>query len=156
MQKFLTDFPTAIVGGSLGLFLVGAKLKRVLKDGIGDVDIILPYYVDLTAKDYVASAEDLPSGNDFDTSFLVDGRKFDVVVDPRRKYKEIEYKGFTYKVADYRQTLMAKLNYSLKGGKKHTEDLDELLLGKFPEGSDLPFYVEMRAADLIKSIQNQK
>lgn len=139
VQKFLTDFPTAIVGGSLGLFLAGAKLKRVLKDGVGDVDIILPYYVDIASKDYVHSAEDLPSGNDFDTSFLVDGRKFDVVVDPRRKYKEIEYKGFTYKVADYRQTLMAKLNYSLKGGKKHTEDLEELLLGKFPEGSDLPF-----------------
>jgi len=139
VQKFLTDFPTAIVGGSLGLFLAGAKLKRVIKDGVGDVDIILPYYVDIASKDYVHSAEDLPSGNDFDTSFLVDGRKFDVVVDPKRKYKEIEYKGFTYKVADYRQTLLAKLNYSLKGGKKHTEDLEELLLGKFPEGSDLPF-----------------
>lgn len=137
------QYPMFHVGGSVGLFLHGVRLKRWLKSSSSDLDFVSPYFV-LPEKKFKASdGEELEvehrdakaSGNDFDETFFIGSTKIDYKIDPKQRYELIEYKGVTYKVSNLMTILEAKLRYALKPeGRKHKEDITEMVVSKKKEG----------------------
>lgn len=130
VRKLQTQFPNLILSGSPALYLQGFKLKRVENNGIGDLDFVHPWYINLEEDvEGFDTSEELPSGCDFGSQFFSDkGTKIDIRVDNNRRYTIVELNGFKYKVADFRDVLEAKIKYSRKrGGNKHMEDLINLL-----------------------------
>lgn len=129
LRQITEKFPNTIIGGSVGLYLRGIRLKRLENYGIGDFDLIHPFYINLEDEiDDCVSNDNLPSGCDFGDQFNFDGIKVDLKVDPQLKYDIVEFNGHKYKVGDFRETIEAKIKYSKnKGGEKHYIDLLQLL-----------------------------
>lgn len=125
------SFPNLIIGGSVSLFLQGARLNR-FSEGGSDLDIILPYYDDLQCENVsVVEEEDKMSGSDYAYNLSIDGVKADVRIDLNSKYERVEYGGFTFKVVPLHIIIEAKARYaSSKWGEKHRDDLKELILNK--------------------------
>jgi hypothetical protein len=132
LQKLQTKFPTSHVGGSVGLFLHGAKLNRWDKDYTSDLDIVIPYYTPLVDDAHLDDLiEAQISGNDFDYLFFFEDIKVDCKIDPVQKYTVIEYEGFKYKVTSLDTILKAKIKYALNNQDKHIKDITELIENKF-------------------------
>lgn len=123
LRKLQTEFPQVIIGGSLGLYLHGIELPRVMKNGVTEMDIIIPYYIKLSNAQELKSR----SGNDFDFSIIFEGIKLDVKIDNKQKYDIIELDGFKYKVSLLEYILAAKINYALKGQEKHKNDIHRIV-----------------------------
>lgn len=147
-------YPMLHVGGSVGLFLHGVRLKRMEREGAHDLDFISPYFFLPEEKLPLEGGKEVEvdyldakaSGNDFDETFIVDGTKIDYRIDPKQRYKIIEYNGFKFKVSDLLTILEAKMKYAkLPNGTKHRDDLIEMVLPaskptpKVELDLDLPF-----------------
>ena len=129
LQTIQKNFPCVIIGGSLNLYLRGYNLKR-FSNWEGDIDLISPYWVDLTSLSDLESYEDEKnSGNDFDDTFISkSGIKLDLCISPESRYEMVNYKGVDYKVNRLIDVIEAKARYAVqKGGQKHLKDLEELL-----------------------------
>lgn len=138
------QYPLCHVGGSLGLFLHGVRLKRFLSGSSnGDLDVIIPYFTlfenskGLTFEHKNAKA----SANDFDETFIMTSDKgtikVDVRIDPKQAYEIIEYQGFRYKVSKLEIIWEAKLRYALNCQSKHLDDIYEIS-GKFETVAENP------------------
>ena len=160
VQKMQTAFPYAVLGGSLALYLYGARLER-FREKEPDIDLSVPFYygfeelidepTSTTTDPFlpVLSMVTKPSvknknyGNDFDYSLYVDDSDVDVKIDPLQKYQIIQHNGFNYKVALLPVIIAAKAKYALTGNEKHNDDLLELISGiqkeKPTKETDLPF-----------------
>ena len=125
--------PNLIIGGSISLYLQGVRLKR-FESGEVDYDITLPYYQLLKSKEGIRideNGEDRPSGSDYGETILIDDVKADIRIDPKQKYEMLKYKDFEYKVVPLETIIKAKAEYALtKWGKKHKDDLREMILNK--------------------------
>lgn len=136
LVRFLqTKYPHIHVGGSTGLFLHGLWLSR-WKSGVGDLDLVAPFYtffegdVEKEKKDQEFKLENKDgkaSGNDFDQTFFLNGKKVDVRIDPKQSYDIIQLDGFRYKVSKIETILAAKLRYAMNGQAKHRDDIFELV-----------------------------
>lgn len=128
LKTIQTEFPTTIVGGSVGLFLHGLLLDR-LKDGNGsDLDIIVPYYCFHNKENInVEQVHTKKSGNDFDIVIGFNGVNCDVRIDPYAKYDIIRYDDFDFKVSPLFDILYYKTKYAKNGQTKHIDDLKDLL-----------------------------
>ena len=132
VRKLQEVNPNLIIGGSISLYLQGIRLER-FKSGEIDYDITLPYYQILETKDNIAveEAEARPSGSDYGETLFIDGIKADLRIDPKQKYQILDYKGFNYKIVPLETIIKAKVEYALtKWGKKHKQDLQEMILKK--------------------------
>ena len=148
-QALQEKFPLAHVGGSLGIFLHGGRLKRwtIFQ---GDLDIVIPYFMCMDIKDDTLNIESVScksSSNDFNFTLQInigqEFRKVDVRIDPTQQYVIIEYKGFKYNVSKLATILDAKCRYSWRNAK-HYDDIKELIGGivEKPKQNlilDLPF-----------------
>lgn len=128
LKSLQTEFPLSHIGGSTGLFLHGAQLKRWTKN-TSDFDIIIPFYTPLSENADIVELH--KSGNDFDYVFKFADIKVDCKVDPVQKYSIIEHEGFKYKVTSLDTILKAKIKYALNNQSKHIEDIAELIENKF-------------------------
>jgi hypothetical protein len=125
-------FPEVIIGGSVSLYLQGYKLNR--KKGQVDLDLITPYYINMSGEDDdldIQFVEGKKSGNDYSESLLIncDGctTKADVRVDNKTKYNLVTVDNFTFKVCDLMTTLEAKCRYAMEGNIKHRDDVLSLM-----------------------------
>jgi hypothetical protein len=127
VRKLQTRYPLLHVGGSIGLFLHGVRLKR-WNDGSVDIDVVAPYFqlfesFDDTDIEYLDCKK---SGNDFDEAFVMNSVKVDCRIDPHQRYEIIEYKGFKYKVSKFETIMAAKMKYAVNGQDKHKQDIREM------------------------------
>lgn len=143
VKMIQTKYPTFHVGGSIGLFLHGIRLKRWTEKTSSDIDMVSPYFVlpefnteneddeDEMDIDYI---EAKASGNDFNDTLLIHGDfgtvKMDYRIDPHQRYEIVEYKGFRYKVSPLLTIMDAKMKYAMNGQTKHAKDIKEMLLPK--------------------------
>ncbi len=142
IRIFQTKYPTAHVGGSIGLFLRGVDLKRDLSKS--DVDMTID---ELEKSDRIFSAV---SAEDFDYSFKHFFGPYYTAIDiricPEPSFDVIEYKGNKYNVSKLRDILYWKQKYADKGVQKHIDDLETIKTGVRPSekkptinNTDLPF-----------------
>jgi hypothetical protein len=127
VRKLQKAYPLIHVGGSIGLFLQGIRLKR-WKDSTVGIDIVSPYFqlfesFDDCCVDYQDCKK---SGNDFDEVFILDSVKVDCRIDPHQRYEVVEYKGFKYKVSKFETIMAAKMKYAANGQDKHKDDIREM------------------------------
>lgn len=156
VKEIQERYPMFHVGGSVGLFLHGVRLKRWLGRNSSDLDMISPYFVLVENPEgedgVVEHLDGKASGNDFDETFLYDRVKVDYKIDPKQRYEIIEYKGFKYKVSSLLTIFEAKMRYALNGQTKHKSDVMEIInaglvpkstgtevVKKVQAGDDLPF-----------------
>lgn len=125
LRNLQTKFPLLHVGGSIGLFLHGIRLKRWKGFQATDMDLIHPYFVVMDSEN-VQEIAGKKSSNDFDNTYLVDGVKADVKIDPYQKYELVKYKEFTYKVSKFETIMAAKMRYAVLGQQKHKDDIREM------------------------------
>lgn len=137
-------YPIFHVGGSVGLFLHGIRLKRWVSNSSSDIDMVTPYFIlpefdndDVDDDDdclYCEYKDAKASGNDFDETFILSGEfgtvKVDYKIDPQQRYEIIDYKGFKYKVSPLMTIMDAKMKYAINGQKKHADDIKEMVLPK--------------------------
>lgn len=134
VRKLQAQFPYLILGGSTALWLQGAKLKR-LESSSSDLDLIHPFWIDLTEAESVNHIDAKNSGNTFDETYTIGGTKIDFTVEPNEKYNIVEFNGHTYKVNPIERIIQFKSQYAQqKNGEKHRNDLIELTTGKRPNG----------------------
>ncbi len=130
VRHFQKKYHNLILGGSIALYLQGAKLKRLENSNNSDFDFISPYWIDLTeaGANYV---DDKNSGNTFDETYEYKNIKIDLAVDNKTKYETVEFNGHSYKVNTIENILKYKIKYALqKNGEKHKRDIRELCIGK--------------------------
>lgn len=125
VRELQTKFPLLHVGGSIGLFLHGIRLWRWNSHQATDIDLIHPYYVVMDSEK-VQEIQAKKSSNDFDNTYLVNGVKADVKIDPYQKYELVKYKDFTYKVSTFETIMAAKMRYAVLGQQKHKDDIREM------------------------------
>lgn len=127
-------FPMAHVGGSLGLFFHGAYLKRWRSWGGSDLDIVIPYYMNMAFEEKDTKLEASmckASSNDFNFTLHLESKdipftKVDVRVDPLQQYEVIDFEGEKYNVSKLATIIEAKCRYSWRN-EKHAKDLKELI-----------------------------
>jgi len=129
--------PNLIVGGSIGLYLHGVRLKRFSDTKtVIDYDLVLPFYQILKNGNQLRIYEDVVEkgngyGTDFEITLTIDGVKADLRIDPKQRYEIIEHKGYKYKVVPLISIIRAKANYAhTMWGGKHRDDLIEMILDK--------------------------
>lgn len=133
IAKIQEKFDHAILCGSAALFLQGVRLKR-FSTTKSDIDLILGMWELLEFDgNEPQPSKDLPSGCDFGEQVIVEGTKVDIQVNPYAKYEFVEYKGFSFKVQPFMETIRAKARYQ---NEKHENDFKELLIhaGQKEEG----------------------
>jgi len=124
LASFQKTYPTAHVGGSIGLLIRGVNLFRDLSKS--DLDITIDDF-DFNSLD-LSNYEQRSHGNDFDYAIkknINDGCyvKIDIRVCPEPSFEEIIFEGNKFNVSKYRDIIFWKTKYSLKGVQKHKEDL---------------------------------
>lgn len=134
VRALQTQFPYLILGGSLALYLQGAQLKRIKNNGVGDLDLIHPFYVDLKEFNGIEHVDAKNSGNTFDETYTLTGHalnghiKVDLSICNETKYEIVEYKGHKYRVNTVEDILSYKCQYAKqKNGEKHKNDIRELI-----------------------------
>lgn len=131
VKEIQERYPMFHVGGSVGLFLHGVRLKRWLGKNSSDLDMVSPYFVLVENPEgedgVVEHLDGKASANDFDETFIYDGVKVDYKIDPKQRYEIIEYKGFKYKVSPLLTIFEAKMRYALNGQTKHKKDVMEII-----------------------------
>jgi len=124
------------IGGSAALFINRLVLDR--DNSNIDLDIIMPYYQNLTdikSRGLISEIEEFDgkkSGNDYDKTYALttvkgDFIKLDVRIDPKQSYELVEYKGYKYKTSKLIDILEAKCRYAKEGNEKHLRDMKYLL-----------------------------
>lgn len=130
VMKIQKEYPVSMIGGSAALFLHGIILKRSFAGMSSDLDIILPYYVNMFRHDKNFSIypefEERTSGADFKEVIKINGVKADLAVSPKCKYSIINYEGFDFKVVNLEIIMEAKWRYAIAGSKKHMDDCYEI------------------------------
>lgn len=128
LRNLQKEYPQFHVGGSTALYLYGIRLKRGLKGGAVDLDLVTPYYIKVESTDdlKIEPINSKPSGNDFDECFLCNNVKVDFKVDPHQRYEYVEYDGHRYKVSTLETIMAAKFRYALNRPNKHFEDVREI------------------------------
>lgn len=134
VKELQTQYPLIHVGGSIGLFLHGIRLKRWVKSN-SDIDIVSPYFIlfDSFGENEVKYIDGKKSGNDFDETFIFNETKVDCRIDPKQRYVNIEYNGFKYKVSTFETIMEAKVKYSANGQAKHRDDIREMCKVNVPK-----------------------
>lgn len=131
VKKLQVQYPLIHVGGSIGLYLHGVRLRRWVS-GPADIDIVAPYFVLFQSFKNGGDEEEIEyidgkkSANDFDETFIFNSTKVDCRIDPKQRYEVIEYKGFKYKVSKFETIMEAKMRYAVKGNDKHRDDIREM------------------------------
>lgn len=136
------SFPI-VIGGSLSLYLQGARLSRTENQPSTDIDLIIPYYYnfrELEGKNDFRVYQECKSssGNDFDYSLSFHmktesgnsiSKKLDVRIDNKVKYDIVTHPESKkqYRVCSYLDILEAKVRYALQGNGKHISDIEELI-----------------------------
>ena len=145
--EFQNQFPTAHVGGSLGLLLHGVNLKRQLTQS--DIDMTMDE--DIPKGKEPVSLVEASHPQDFDRCFrrnVNDGQyiKIDLRINPEPSFERIQYEGNIYNVSKKRDILFWKKKYADKGVKKHIDDLIVINGGTrpdpvvwTPDNDDIPF-----------------
>jgi hypothetical protein len=127
VKQLQEKYPTLHVGGSIGLFLHGVRLRR-WQDTPADIDFVAPYF--FLPENFegveIEYFDCKKSGNDFDETFIANGIKVDYRIDPKQRYELIEYRGFKYKVSLFQTILTAKMKYANLGQDKHKDDISEM------------------------------
>jgi len=124
LKKFQDKYPTAHVGGSIGLLLRNVNLSRDLSTS--DLDI--------TIDNFIFDIKDLPNfehrsdGNDFDYSLKSNEQdgiytKIDIRISPEPSFDKILFEGVYYNVSKYRDIIFWKTKYANKDSIKHVNDL---------------------------------
>lgn len=139
LKSIQTKYPMFHIGGSVGLFLHGVRLKRWYKrenkysTKNSDFDMVTPYFVlpdDEIDGNEVEYLDAKASSNDFDETFIVDNTKVDLRIDPKQRYEIIEFDGFKFKVSNLLTILEAKIRYAQQPkGTKHKNDILEMVKG---------------------------
>ncbi len=132
VQYLQNKYPTIIVTGSVALFLHGCRVDRWYRNGISDIDLVLPYFIPLNDEKIEINLqyEHGGSGSDFQEVYLFDGIKLDTRVNPNQRYELITYDGYTYRVSDPLDIIQAKIKYAKQSGSsalKHREDLYDII-----------------------------
>lgn len=131
LSELVKKYPNIIIGGSLALILHGINLKRVIKEGPGDLDLISPYFFypegEISDEKITFDEKSKSSGNDYDYTFFIGTMKADVRIDPKFRYEKINFLGTTYNVCPILPILEAKIRYALNGQSKHKEDILNIL-----------------------------
>lgn len=129
-------FPEIQVGGSVGLWLHGIRLKRFGQKSC-DLDLTSPKEIRISDKQHPCSFDD------FDYSFEVNGVTVDLSINEEiQPPVKIELDGYVYNVTRLPYILHRKSNYALKGVLKHVTDIYEmcgLTCIEEPDSFDLPF-----------------
>lgn len=116
VDKILEDNPNTIIAGSLALILLGLLPYRM----INDIDITVPFFGGFNK----AKVDNSFGKSGIDTIQMnIDHILFDVFVNPKNIFVEIEFCGKKYKVSDFKPILEAKFRYMLAGKYKHSEDI---------------------------------
>lgn len=150
IKGFQDKYPTAHVGGSIGLFLRGIDLKREL--GKSDIDMTIDF---IPSDFHVDNLEESSEKHDFSNTFRAwdkDGRyiKVDLRESPEPSFDVINFEGVDYNVSKLRDIIWWKTKYANKGIEKHKHDLIVINGGERPSTSasyntyfgndeDLPF-----------------
>jgi hypothetical protein len=139
IKAFQERFPTAHVGGSIGLFLHGVDLKRSL--GQSDIDMTIDETPKIDLQ--IAAYEESSEGSDFDGNFrinMVDNKyiKMEIRVNPEPSFDVINYKGIDYNVSKKRDIIFWKTKYAKNGHPKHIDDLIVINGGERPEPKSKP------------------
>ncbi len=139
VKQLQTQYPLVHVGGSIGLFLHGIRLKRFYRNE-SDIDLVSPYFI--LFEDFGDNQIDYINGkkssNDFDDNFIFNDVKVDCRIDPKQRYEIIEYKGFKYKVSQFEVIMAAKVKYAGFGQKKHKDDIREMCKVNAPQPKQRP------------------
>ena len=129
LNKIIQYLPeNSIITGGLGLALHGIDLKR----SVGDIDIILPYFIPFSSSIGNVFYDQYPSGTDFDfgvtvTMPEVGSIKVDIKIDPKCKWEYVTYNNVIYRVAPVYEILYYKAKYAKKGNIKHINDIKNIL-----------------------------
>lgn len=127
VRHLQSKFPNLILGGSLSLYLQGAKLKRLEREGTMDFDMIHPYWLDMSEAG-VIPIDVKNSGNTFDETYIYNDIKIDLSINNSTKYSTVEFNGHKYKVNTIEQVLEYKIKYAQQqNGHKHKNDIRELI-----------------------------
>ena len=139
LKDIQLNHPQIIVGGSVGLFLHGVRLKR-WEHNQSDLDLITPYFtlIEGTTRNNI----NYSSGADFGECFTYKGVTIDIVVNPLQKYEIIKYKGFKYKVNPLHDIIAYKAKYAGNGNQKHIDDLKEMCVGNKKEITSLRIFIK--------------
>ena len=119
VEELQTKYPSTIIGGSIGLYLHGVKLKR-FKNYKGDIDLISFKKIKIELEE----SKELSSGCDFQDQGKRNGIKVDVCYDMSAKFDSILFKGVIYHVNPLHVILHHKCKYDRH---KDTIDLREML-----------------------------
>jgi hypothetical protein len=131
IREFQLEYPTAHVGGSIGLMLRGISVGRDLK--YSDIDMTIDEFNPNT--DLVNGYN---SSNDFDYIINSNDIKLDLRICPEPSFDIINFEGFDYNVSKLRDMLFWKQKYANKGVKKHEFDLQFIQIGKRPKEDIFP------------------
>ncbi len=132
VKEIQIKYPMLHVGGSVGLFLHGVRLKRWFNKHKSDIDMVSPYFIlpeGEIDEEPITYLDAKASGNDFDETFMIGNDiKVDYRIDNKQRYEIITFDGFDYKVSPLLTILEAKMRYALmKNGHKHKADLIEMV-----------------------------
>jgi len=128
VQYLQTKYPDIIVSGSIALFLHGCRVESWYNRPRPDIDLVLPYFINIEDTKIVREFQNYPSGSDFQEVYMLDGIKLDTRVDPQQRYTYVTYDGFKYKVSDPLDIIQAKIKYSKQpNGTKHRDDLYDII-----------------------------
>lgn len=133
LKEIQTKYPMFHIGGSVGLYLHGVRLKRWFDSNkSSDYDMVSPYFVlpeGKVGEEEIEYLDAKASANDFDETFIVGGTKVDIRIDPKQRYEIVEHDGFKFKVSNLLTILEAKMRYALlPNGNKHKKDIEEMVI----------------------------
>lgn len=118
------QFPLAVIGGSLALYLHGIRFKRFNESNKHDLDLIVPYYMELPGE--VVCEKSGLSDKDFDYVIEYEGVNIDVKIDPKRRYEKITFEENELLISPLLTIWEAKIRYAMGGNIKHKDDLLDL------------------------------
>jgi hypothetical protein len=125
VRDILASYPTAHVGGSIGLYLQGIDLGRNFETS--DIDIIMPKRpsdgTDIAEKDLSNS------GFDFTLELLEGGKTpiAEIAIDPDAEFRTVPYEGHEYRVTDWCYIVSRKAYYASKGNQKQRHDMCNMI-----------------------------
>lgn len=123
-KNFQKQYPSAHIGGSLGLFLHGVYLGREMSKS--DIDMTMrEKYQTTDTQDYSHR-----SANDFDYCVMITDEvetiKIDLRISPEPTYCIIKFEGVTYNVSLLEDILYWKKKYAIRGSEKHYKDIENI------------------------------
>lgn len=118
LQQIQNKFPSAHVGGSIGLFLRGIDLGRDLSNSDLDLTIDKEPFFDIKKTEKAESS-------DFDFSITFEDTKIDFKISDS-SFDIILFENFSYNVSKLDDIIFWKKIYASKGVEKHIKDLEKM------------------------------